>query len=138
MSFELSRKFKVDQDVNGTALTDFIKDRLTKSCKYKVASESPEHSHRSLLVKGYVKETVLTSVTKFDITFDIKMKNNEVRVLVSGNSGPDWVFWMFFLVGLFTGIFILIGIGLYLLQRNRPKDTCEGILNAMVTEYSSL
>jgi uncharacterized membrane-anchored protein len=91
-----------------------------------------------LSIKGGVKESLFTPVTKFEASFDVKVEGDKARVNMSGNSGPNWIFCIFFLVGLFTGIFLLIGIGLFLIQRNKPKETCDGIINLIDTEFSSI
>ena len=133
-NFELSKRIKADQELDAEKIKDFIKDRLSKACKYKVVSDSGD----VLSIKGGVKESLFTPVTNFEASFDVKVEGNKARVNMSGKSGPNWIFWIFFLVGLFTGIFLLIGIGLFLIQRNKPKETCDGIINAIDTEFSSI
>ena len=134
-NFELSKRIKADQGLDAERIKDFIKDRLSKSCEYKIVSDSGD----VLSIKGAVKESLFTPVTKFEASFDVKVEGDKARVNMSGNSAPNWIFWIFFLVGLFTyGFFLLIGIGLFLIQRNKPKETCDGIINAIDTEFSSI
>lgn len=133
-NFELSKRIKADKELDVKKIKDFIKAELSKACKFKVVSDSGD----SLSITGSVKESLFTSVTKFQASFEIKVEGDKARINMNGNSGPNRIFWVFFLVGLFTGIFLLIGIGLFLLQRNRPKETCDGILNAIETEFSSI
>ncbi len=133
-NFELSKRIKADQALDAEKIKDFIKERLSKSCKYKVVADSGD----TLSIEGAVKESLFTPVTKFEASFDVRVEGDKARVNMSGNSGPNWIFWIFFVVGLFTGIFFLIGIGLFLFQRNKPKETCEGIINAIDTEVSSI
>ena len=133
-SFELSQKVKADQPLDAERIKEFIKERLSKSCKFKVTAEQSD----SITIKGGVKESLFTPVTKFQATFQVKVDGDKARISLDGGSGPNWIFWIFFLVGLFTGIFLLIGIGLFLVQRNKPKETCDGILKAVDTEFSSI
>ena len=133
-NFELSKRIKADQELDVEKIKCFILERLSKSCKYEIVSASAD----SLSVKGGVKESLFTPVIKFQASFEIKVEGDKARININGNSGPNWHFWIFFLVGLFTGIFLLVGIGLFLIQCNKPKETCEGILNAIDTEFSSM
>ena len=83
-------------------------------------------------------QNLFTPVTKFQASFEIKVEGNKARININENSNPNWIFWIFFLLGLFTGIFLLIGVGLFLTQRNKPKETCDNILKAIDTEFSSI
>ena len=132
--FELGKKIKVEKELNIEEIKSFIKKRLSKPCSYKVVADSGN----TLTIKGAVKENLFTPVTKFRASFNIKVEGNKARININGDSSPNWVFWIFFLVGLFTGIFLLIGVILFLIQQNKPKETCRGIIDAIDTEFGSI
>jgi hypothetical protein len=132
--FELSQKVKGKEQLSADQIKEFIKKQLSKSCKFEVTSESPN----ALVIKGKVIESLFTTVTDFQATFDIKVEGQNGRIIVNGESNANGVFWLFFLVGLCTGIFLLIGIGLYLMQQVKPKEACDSILKAVDTEFSTI
>ena len=133
-NFDLGIKLKADKELSADVLKNFIKERLGKSCKYSVASENAT----SMELTGKVTESVFTTVTKFDATISITVESNKARIGVTGKSSGNWVFWVFSVIGLFTGVFLLIAIILHLLQRNKPKEVLEEILKAVEAEFGAI
>lgn len=133
-TFELSKKIRTTQPLDAQAVKDFMRQKLGNSCKF----ESTGETNQTLSVKGRVKETLFTPMTGFTSTIEVKTDADSARVSIHGKSSPNLIFWIFFVIGLFTGVFLLIGVALFLLQRNKPKETCDGILNALETEYGRL
>ena len=81
--FELSQKVKGEKQLSADQIKQFIKDRLSKSCKYKVTSDAPN----TLAIKGKVVQKVFTHVTNFKAVFDIKVEGQNSRILVNGETG---------------------------------------------------
>lgn len=133
-NFDLGIKLKADTNLSADALKNFIKDRLGKSCKYSVVSENTT----SMELTGKVTESVFTPMTKFDATISITVEDNKARIGVTGKSSVNWVFWVFIVIGLFTGVFLLIAVILHLLQRNKPKEVLDGILKAVEAEFGAI
>ena len=115
-------------------IKDFIKRQLATPCGYKIIADSGN----SLSIKGSVTEGVFTPVTKFQAIFEFKIEEDKVRMRVNGGSSPNWIFWILLIIGLFTGIVLLIAFVLYFTQRNKPKEIFDGILNSVDTEFSSI
>lgn len=132
--FEVSEKLRSNKDLNDREIIQFIRSHLEKTCKITVISEKTD----CLVVEGRVAETLFTPMTKFDARFTVKVEADKARITAEGKSTPNWVFWLFFLVGLFTGVFLLIAIVLFLIQRNKPKEACEAVLKAVDTEFGAL
>lgn len=113
-------------------ITSFLKEKLKIHCKYKVQEES----QGKLIIVGAVKESLFTPMTKFESTFTLDINEDSGRVNVVGTSGPNWVFWVFFVIGLFlAGSFTIIGIFLFMVQRHKPEETLKGIMNELKYEF---
>lgn len=130
-NFEVSRRIQSDRAMDSHAVRDFIKEKLGNTSKFTVSSET----NTNMVLEGRVKESVFTPMTKFEANVEVRVENDKARISIRGKSSPNWVFWIFFLVGLFTGIFLLIALVLFFVQRNKPKETFEGILGALETEF---
>jgi len=129
--FELSQKFRASKPISAETIKNYLKERLTKTCTYSLSSENSN----TFSAKGRVIESVFTPMTKFEATFTIKVDGENVRIIVDGESTTNWVFWLFFIVGLFTGIFLIIGLVLYYIQKEKPKEACDAIIKAVDTEF---
>lgn len=127
-----SYKIRIKKPIGLEEVKRFIREKLDAVCIYKVDSEEAN----SLNISGKVKENVFTYMTKFSARFALKMEDDVLKVNVGGNSTANWVFWVFIIIGLFTGIFIVIAIVLYLMQRNKPAETINKIMKAVENEYS--
>jgi hypothetical protein len=133
--FDLSRKIKFEKQVDAQAIKELIMQHLSKTCVFEVVSDRDE----SFSVAGRVKETLFTPVVKYTASFLIKIEGDKARINVNGSSSPFWGFWVVFALGFVTaGVCTAIAIGLFVIQKNRPRDTCESILNAIETEFGSL
>lgn len=133
-TFELSKKIRTAKPLDAQTIKDFVRQKLGNSCKF----ESTGETQQALSIKGRVKETLFTPVTRFTSTLEVKTDADTARVSFNGKSSPNLIFWLFFVIGLFTGVFLVVAIGLFLLQRNKPQETCQGILNAIETEFGSI
>ena len=133
--FDLSQKIKTEKELNAEEIKAFIKEHLRKPCKFKVVSEDGS----SMKIKGAAQEVVFTPMTNFNATFTIRAEKDKARMEIIGNSSPNWIFWLFIIIGLFTfGTFIVIGIVLFLLQMNKPRKVLEDLLKSFDSEYGVL
>lgn len=134
-SFDVSKKIKGDKEIDSDAIKYLIKDHLTKTCKLKTTPDAKE----PFSIAGRVKETLLTPVVKFNALFSIKTEGDKARISVTGNSSAFWPFWVLIVLGLLTGgVTSLVAFILYFVQRNKPKEMCESILNAIDTEFGTI
>jgi len=134
-NFEISQKIRTEKPISKEEVKTFIKERLKKSCYFKVASESDA----SMDIKGSVKEVFFTPVANFKAVFSIKAEGDKARLEINGSSYPNWILWIMVILGFFTfGSFILVGIILFLIQMNKPRKALEDILKAFDSEFGVL
>ena len=131
MPFDLSQKVKAKKKLDVDDIKMFIKERLNKSCKFQIVSEN----NMSMEMKGRVKGSLLTG---FKATFIIKTEGDEARINVSGSITPTRICWTLVLpVCIITfPIGPLICFIIAYVEEKKPKETLEGLLKVIDTEYS--
>jgi hypothetical protein len=131
MPFDLSQKVKAEKELHADDIKMFIKERLKKSCRFNIVSEN----NMSMEMKGRVKGSLLTG---FKATFTIKTVGDEARISVNGHETTTGIAWILLPGFIITCVGILIPLILAIVEQNKPKETLEGILKAIDTEYSVL
>lgn len=132
-NIDLSAKFKT-KGTSVDEIKNFVKQRLNNYCKYKIV----QANNTSLQITGKPSDSIWYNMTKFAVTFDFKIEDNVVRINMLGTSSANWVFWFFFIIGLFNGVTLLGAVIIYYFQRNKPKDALSGALKAIETEFGTL
>lgn len=134
-NFEISKRIQTNTEIKSETIRAFIKERLSKSSKYEIISESDD----LLVIEGRIKETVLTPVVKFRASFEIKSDNNKTRLYIDISSGITWVFWVMFALGILSyGVLLVVTFGLFFTQTNKPQKTIGRALEAVETEFGAM
>ncbi|WP_319780062.1 hypothetical protein [Maridesulfovibrio sp.] len=133
-NFEVSRKIPVNNDVTDQELMEFIKKRLNMVCKYEILEES----QNNISIKGRVVERFFTPVTRFTAQVNFKLSNNELRIHAVGSSAASWVFWLLFVIGIFTIIVLVVDFALLISQRKKPENFFSSMLESIDTEYGAV
>lgn len=133
-NIEISNKFISVNNMSGADILSYVKEKLEKTCKIKSIFQAGDR----LAVEGSVSESVFTNVTKFNATITVKSQDGNVRLMAEGKSTCNWVFVVFIVIGLFTGVLMVVGFVLYIMQRNKPAETLKSIFDATETEYGKI
>ena len=133
-SIEVSQKLRGEKQLDSKEIIEFIKNKLEDSCKYSVQSETDDE----IEIKGHVKEKLFTRFAKFTAEVKVKTSENKARINIKGSSTPNWIFWLFIVIGLFTGVFFVIALLLYWFQKDKPEEQMEKLLKAVDTEFGEI
>lgn len=140
-TFQVSKRIKVAEDVNGETIKTFLQEQISEKCKHQVVSEEGSE----MVVEGSVLESFSTPVTKFKVGIKIGMEDNVAKIHISGSSHVNAAFWVMVTIGLLGSLFaysffvgvLLVPISLYFIQKKKPQVLMESLLNAVEVEYGA-
>jgi hypothetical protein len=126
MRFEVSERIKTSKSQE--ELLSFLE------AQFKKISESANRSDTTIKVKSI--EASFGAINRDD-SADISLKKSEDGwLLVSDvNYKPSAMFWVFFIVGLFSWVFWLLPIGFYLYQKDAVKGAISDCFQRVRNEF---
>lgn len=133
-NFEISRRMETGAEVTTKAISSFLQERLAKSCKYEILSDT----ENLLVIEGRVNESVLTPVVKFRSSFELKNNGPTKKLYVDIKTSVTWWFWVLFVLGFLSyGALLIVDFVLLFIQNKKPAETIKRAIKAVETEFST-
>lgn len=130
--FELHGSCDIKKDgVTVESVAQLLKLQLSNYYKYGDITVTPT----GVRVNGNLKDIFETAVT--DAVVDLKRHDDKLVYRVTGSASLGTTAWVFFIIGLFTGVFLGVFLLLlveYLICRDRPKQYFQAALDAVKFE----
>ena len=131
-NISVNKKFKTEEPLEPNQIRNFMNDKINEMCNVNIETKN----NQKMTVYGNVKESVFTKMCTFTADITVKTTDDAASISVTGQSKPNWVFWVFVVIGLFTGIFMVIAFVLYWMQKDKPNDTLKDVVEATDTEFA--
>lgn len=139
--FEVYRKIRLkegdleDDPVGGRIAINVAKNRLKNSLAKHYDEDDISFTKDGLILKGNLKSPWERAITEARVT--LTTEGDQLTYRVDGKSSLGCWPWLWFVLGLFTGFFIvwfLVDLVEYLISRDRPKRYFEEALKSVEFE----
>lgn len=128
MQFDVSTRFQTNKSQK--EIMDFLEQSFRKN------SSNVSYNGDALIVETI--NPTFGSINRKDITtVDVKPKDNEILISAAVNYEPSIMFWIFFIVLLFTAVTWIIPIAFYLFQKKTVKTAIEEIFTRAEHEFKN-